>query len=76
MFCPDVTHLRIRRKLTPNGRGTRQQHGVFFPRGEIYHGLILSRQLEQQAGNVVLRLGGQVADPLNGMIKQLCHELL
>ena len=62
---------------SPRTAAARDSSTASSSRGvEYYHGLILSRQLEQQAGNVVLRLGGQVADPLNGMIKQLCHSLL
>jgi hypothetical protein len=55
---PRGAHLFIRGKFAPRRLASRLGEGHFFFVGEMHHRLLISGQLQNEARNIVLFIGG------------------
>lgn len=73
MLAPDRAHLLIGRKFSARGGGFRAVNRGAFLVGQIHNRRIVSGELQDKAGNVILRGGGKTASSFKGAFKQFRH---
>ena len=69
MFRPDGAHLFVRGKFAALGLRQQFLERGFFLGGQLNHRLIFSGELQENAGEVVLRFGGEAAHGFDGVFK-------
>ena len=74
MFGPNRPHLFIARKFPTGSGGFRSgDRGLFFGRERCRRFIIGAGQAENNMGNIVLCLRGEIAHGFKGLVEKLCH---